>query len=218
MWKGGSVSLRKLVAPVLVLALVAGCKRSGEIAAGGITAVRTACPTVAIPAGTGDVTLFNPADSRDASAIDVVATIANVTSTCTESDDQVVTNVQFDVQARRASAEGARTVTLPYFVTVVRGGSSVVAKRIENVTLTFAPGQLRASTVGQGSSSIARSAATLPEDVRRRLTERRQAGDADAAIDPLTDPNIRQTVLSATFETLVGFQLTEDQLRYNATR
>ena len=37
-------------------------------------------------------------------------------------------------------------------------------------------------------------------------------------MDPLSDPAVRQAVLSATFEALVGFQLTEDQLKYNVTR
>jgi hypothetical protein len=58
----------------------------------------------------------------------------------------------------------------------------------------------------------------LPQEVRDRLTRRRKAGDEDAAVDPLADPKIRQAVASASFEALVGFQLTQDQLRYNATR
>ena len=34
----------------------------------------------------------------------------------------------------------------------------------------------------------------------------------------LTDPAIRTAVANATFEHLVGFQLSQDQLRYNVTR
>jgi hypothetical protein len=34
----------------------------------------------------------------------------------------------------------------------------------------------------------------------------------------MTDPAIRSAVANATFEHLVGFQLTEQQLRYNVTR
>ena len=64
----------------------------------------------------------------------------------------------------------------------------------------------------------ARSAATLPQEVRERLTRRRKAGDEDAAVDPLADPKVRSSVAAASFEALVGFQLTQDQLRYNATR
>ncbi len=50
------------------------------------------------------------------------------------------------------------------------------------------------------------------------LTRPRKAGEADAAVDPLTDPAVRAAVASATFEHLIGFQLTQDQLSYNATR
>ena len=42
--------------------------------------------------------------------------------------------------------------------------------------------------------------------------------DPDAAIDPLSNPTIREAVARATFEHLIGFQLTDAQLRYNATR
>ena len=38
------------------------------------------------------------------------------------------------------------------------------------------------------------------------------------AIDPLTEPTVRAAVQRATFEVLVGFQLDQDQLSYNATR
>ena len=58
----------------------------------------------------------------------------------------------------------------------------------------------------------------MPDDVREKLTRRRKAGDEDAAVDPLTNPEVRQAVASASFEALVGFQLTDAQLRYNATR
>ena len=65
---------------------------------------------------------------------------------------------------------------------------------------------------------VHRGAAALPADVRRTLTRPRKAGDPTAAVDPLTDPAIRTAVANATFEHLVGFQLTEQQLRYNVTR
>jgi hypothetical protein len=54
--------------------------------------------------------------------------------------------------------------------------------------------------------------------VREELTKKRKAGDEDAAVDPLTKPEVRSAVLRATFEALVGFQLTDDQLKYNAQR
>lgn len=199
--------------------VLGGCASKGEIdATGGITAVRSACPAVAVPAATGDVTLFDPTTSHDASAIDVTATMTNVRSTCNDAGDQIVTTVTFTIRGLRARTDAARDVTLPYFVTVVRGGTSVVAKRIGRVGLHFDAGQARAEVNGQGTSTITRAAATLPDEVRQKLTRKRKAGDEDAAIDPLTQPDIRQAVLRATFEALVGFQLTDDQLKYNATR
>jgi hypothetical protein len=215
------VSVRKLALPLLTLAILGGCSRAGEINVDGgvgITTLRSPCPHVAVPAGTGDVTLFTSPTDRTSTAIDVTAVLTNVKSTCDDSTDQVLTSVTFDVMARRASADGARDVQLPYFVTLVRGGGNVVAKRLGHVNLRFEPGQLRASVSGTGTTTVARSAATLPEDVRERLTRKRRAGEEAAAMDPLADPAIRQSVLSASFETLVGFQLTDEQLRYNATR
>ena len=65
---------------------------------------------------------------------------------------------------------------------------------------------------------MSRAATSLPEDVRDKLTRERRAGEVDAAIDPMTDPTVRAAVARATFEQLIGFQLTQEQLRYNATR
>lgn len=203
-----------------MLLVLGGCaNRSGEIdATGGITAVRSACPAVAIPAATGDITLFNPANDTSETALDVSATMTNVRSTCNDAGEQVATTVTFDVLARRTRTDDARDVSLPYFMAVVRGGSAVVAKRVGQVQLHFNAGQARAQASGQASSQVTRAAATLPAEVRERLTRRRKAGDEDAAIDPLTAPEVRQAVQRATFEALVGFQLTDAQLRYNATR
>jgi hypothetical protein len=213
------VSLPKLAAPALILLAIGGCARTGEIdPSGGITAVRSACPHVGVPAGTGDVTLFNPTTSRDATAIDVVAALTNVQSTCNDQGPQVQTAVTFDVLARRNAPGPARDVTLPYFITVVRGGSNVVSKRIGAVTVHFADGQIRAQASGTANAQIDRAAATLPDEVRQRLNRRRKAGEEAAAMDPLADPAVRTAVLSATFEALIGFQLTQDQLKYNATR
>jgi hypothetical protein len=204
-------------AALLSLAL-AGCAHEGDIQQTGILTSYTACPPVAVVAPAGDVTLFNPAASRDATAIDVVANITNLRSTCDESGDHIVTNATFDVQALRRDSRGARDVTLAYFATVVQGTGNVIAKRVRNVGLHFDDGAYRASTTGAATSQVLRSAATLPEDIRRQITRDRRPGDADAAIDPMADPAVRAAVERARFELLVGFELTADQLRYNATR
>jgi hypothetical protein len=212
------LSLAKLALPAMILLAVGGCNRTGEIMEGGISAVRSPCPRVGVPAGTGDMTMFDPPSSREADAIDITATMTNVVGTCNDSGPEIVTTVTFDVLVRRAKAGPARDVSLPYFITLVRGGSSVVAKRVGRVTVHFDEGQTRAQTSGQASTGVGREAATLPEDVRQTLNKKRRAGQEAAAMDPLSDPAVRSAVLSATFEALVGFQLTEDQLKYNVTR
>jgi len=215
----------RLRAPAIVATglavLLGGCASKGEIdlsSGVGITSIRSACPSVGIPASTGDVTVFDPPASRDAAAIDITAVMTNVRSTCNDVGSDIQTDVTFDVRASRIRTGAARDVTLPYFIAIVRGGTAVTAKRIGQITLHFDAGQVRASASGRATSTIARSAATLPDDIRKKLTEKRKAGDDDAAVDPLSRPEIRQAVKSASFEALVGFQLTDEQLKYNATR
>ena len=216
------VSVGKVGAGALLVALVlGGCAGRGELNTEdgvGVTAVRSACPTVAVPAGTGDVTLFDPPANRDASALDVTAVLTDVRSTCGDAGDQIVTTVTFNVVARRANAAAARDVDLPYFIAIVRGGSAVVAKRVGQVRVHFDAGADRAQVAATASTQVTRAAATLPADIRQQLTKKRKAGQQDAAIDPLSQPAVRQAVLRASFEALVGFQLTDAQLRYNATR
>lgn len=180
---------------------------------------RTACPAVATPVHTNDITLFNPPASRDASAIDVTATITNLRGHCADTaGDAIQSTASFEVRALRANTSGARDVTIPYFATVMRGEGRIVSKEISRVGLRFEDGQARASTTGSATVSINRAAATIPADVQEQLTRRREPGDPDAAIDPMADPAVRTAIANATFELLIGFQLTPDQLQYNATR
>ncbi|MEA1013652.1 hypothetical protein SH591_02590 [Sphingomonas sp. LY54] len=208
----------KVALPALLSLALAACASDGEITATGITVTRSACPAVAIPAATGDITLFNPETSRDATAIDVVASITNLRSTCDETGEYIISNATFEVQGQRRNPSGAREVVVPYFAVVVQGGNNVVSKRVGRVALRFEDGQYRASSAGTATSRVLRSAATLPEDIRRQITRERKPGDADAALDPMADPTVRTAVQRASFELLVGFQLTQEQLAYNATR
>ncbi|MDQ3077600.1 MAG: hypothetical protein M3Q83_02025 [Pseudomonadota bacterium] len=207
---------RSLVLVALMLASVACGRR--ELESGGVYVRRTVCPQVAIPAATGDVTLFDPANRTDSAAIDVVATMTNVRSTCDEGAAQIVSTATFDVVATRRDAGEARTVVLPYYDVAMQAGEKVVAKRIGQVAVTFAAGSQRGAGRAQGTISVSRAATVLPENVRAELTRERKVGDANAAIDPLSDPAIRAAVARATFEHLIGFQLTQAQLQYNATR
>lgn len=211
----------RLITALVLATALAGCRSAGDIVVDqgvGITAIRSACPAVGVADFTGDMTTFRLPGDTSAANIDVVGALTNVRSQCNDTGDKVYSSVTFDVLARRADARGARTVTLPYFVTVLRGGNAVIAKRIGSVTLQFADGQERVSASGKGGATIDKAEATLPAEIRDRLTRRRKAGDEDAAVDPLAQPEVKAAVARATFEVLVGFQLDQNQLTYNATR
>ncbi|HST35822.1 MAG TPA: hypothetical protein VLK25_04240 [Allosphingosinicella sp.] len=146
--------MRAAAAASLLALTLAGCAREGDISSSGIITRYTACPPVAIAAPTGDVTLFNPANSRDARAIDVVAQITNVRSTCDETGEYIVTQATFVIQAQRRDTSGARDVVLPYYGVVVQGESNVIAKRVSRAGLHFEAGQARAQTTGTASSRV----------------------------------------------------------------
>jgi hypothetical protein len=211
------VKARSFLLVSLMLATTA-CAGGKTIEDGGVYTKRTLCPQVAIPAGTGDITLFDPVGRTDAAALDVVATITNVRSTCNEASDPIVSNATFDVVASRRDAAAARTVVLPYFDVAMQAGADVAAKRIGQVAVNFPAGSRRGTGRAGASIRISRASTALPEDVRAKLTQRRKSGDVNAAIDPLSDPAVRAAVARATYEHLIGFQLSNEQLRYNATR
>lgn len=205
----------------LAAASLGACKSEGDIVVNqgvGITAIRSLCPAVGVPDYLGDVTTFTQAGAKTQSALDVTAVITNVRPACDESGAKVYSEATFDVLGTRRDAGAARSVELPYFVTVLQGGSAVVTKRVGTVRLDFAAGETRASTTARAGAYVDAAAATLPADVRERITRKRKAGDIDAALDPLADPEVKAAIARSTFEMLIGFQLTQDQLAYNATR
>ena len=127
----------RLMTIALVALAMAGCRSKGELVIDesvGVTAVRSACPAVGIPDYTGDVTVFRAGSGTTADDIDLVASMTNVRSQCNEGardgSGKVYSTVSFDVLARRSDARGARQVVLPYFVTVLRGGSAVNLRRV----------------------------------------------------------------------------------------
>ena len=158
--------------------------------------------------------MFNPAGSTDARAIDVTATITDVRNSCVDSGNDVVSTATFTVTALRRDAGPARQVVLPYFDVALQGGSKIVAKQIGQVGLNFPAGSQHAWTRAQATVRVNRGVASLPEDVRLTLVRPRKAGEPGAAVDPMTDPLIRTAVANATFEHLIGFQMSQDQLRY----
>jgi hypothetical protein len=209
------------LAALAAVILLSACRHAGDITSengGGVYAVRSACPIPGIPAGTGDITLFNPPGSTDSRAIDVTAAITDLRATCQQSSDEVISTATFTIVALRRDPGPGRQVVIPYFDVALRGGAEVAAKQIGQAVLNFGPGSLHAWTRVRAIVRVNRGAATLPANVRAILTRPRKGGEAEAAIDPMADPRIAKAVANATFEHLVGFELTQDQIRYNATR
>ena len=209
------------LAALAIVILLSACRSTGELTSengGGVYAVRSACPIAGIPAATGDITLFNPPGSMDSRAIDVTAAISDLRATCQDAGNDVISTVTFTVVGLRRDPGPARQVALPYFNVALRGGSEIAAKQVGQAVLNFAAGDIHGWTRVQATIRVNRGAATLPANVRAIFTRPRKAGEAEAAVDPLADPAVAKAVANATFEQLIGFQLTQDQLKYNATR
>lgn len=185
---------------------------------GGVKIARSSCPAVAVPTYTGDITLFSSPADRTIASLDLSAAITNVRTTCTEVGDRIQVVASFDVVARRAAAGPARQVSLPWFASVLRAGTQIESKQAGAVTVTFADNDVRGSAHASATASVSKAAATLPPEIMQRITRKRKVGGSDAALDPMTEPTVRDAVAKANFEMLVGFQLTESQLAYNSTR
>ena len=169
--------------------------------------------------GTGDITLFNPPEA----GICERSTSPRPSPTSAEaapmSGNDVVSTATFTVVAlRREAGPGApgRAALLRYR-DAGRQPRRRQARRASGAELPRRqPPRLgRSSRQSFGSTAPSRPCRPTSQNI---LTRPRKAGDADAAVDPLSDPAVRTAVADATFEHLVGFEMSQDQLKYNATR
>ncbi len=185
------------LAALIAVTMLSACRHTGDITSengGGVYAVRSSCPIAGVPAGTGDITLFDPAGSTDSRAIDVTATITDVRAVCQDAGADMLSTATFTVNALRRDAGPARQVVLPYFDVALQGGQTIAAKRIGRAVLNFEAGNVHAAARVQASVRVNRAVATLPANVRQILTRPRKSGEADAATDPLADPGVRAAV------------------------
>jgi hypothetical protein len=196
----------------VMAATVAGCQRNP------LVVKRSPCPAVAVPTYLGDVTLFRPGGAADANNIDLVATLTNVRETCIEGDVTLTTDITFDIVARRNDPGPARSLTLPVFTSIVQGGNLVLSKQVVPVQVNFAEGATRAMASGGVRTNVSRAQTQLSPELQAKIARKRKATDADAAIDPLADPEVRAALRAASFEALIGFQLDEAGLAYNVTK
>ena len=210
------------LAALLALTLLGACRHTGDLTAengGGVYAVRSTCPIAGIPTGTGDITLFNPpgstrfaGDRRDCGDHRGARDLPGRGATKWFRPSPSPSPRSAAMPARRGRS------FCPISTSRCSGGATIAAKQVGRRSLNFPAGSQHAMTRAQASVRVNRGAATLPANVRTILTRPRKAGEAEAAVDPLSDPAVRTAVANATFEHLVGFQLTQDQLKYNATR
>ncbi|MEI6486580.1 MAG: hypothetical protein WCO11_09975 [Sphingomonadales bacterium] len=203
------LSFTLLAVPLLMLA---GCDRNP------LVVKRSSCPAVAVATYAGDVTLFTPGAAPDAANVDAMATITNVRDECTETADRFAARITYDVVARRTDKSAARQLVLPVFAAVVQAGNIINAKQIANVTVNFAAGQDRAVGRGTAEASVSRAAAAVPQAVLDKVNRKRRAGDFDAAVDPMADPEVRSALRAASFEVVLGFQLDDRALAYNVAK
>ena len=200
---------------LLVLGVAASALALGACNRNPLLVKRSSCPAVAIPTYAGQYTRFNPAQSRDADAIEFTAQISDVQSNCVEGTDTLMTDLTFTVTAQRRKPGPAQQVYLPIFVALAQGGNVLVSKQVTGVLVKFEEGQLRAEARGGARAEVHRSAVALPADVQARITRERRPEELDALVDPLSDPQVRAAVRAASFEVLVGFQLDDASLAYN---
>ena len=93
------------------------------------------CPAVAVVGDAGTLTRFS-GEGRTIDDVLYTASISDVSVTCEESD-AVVSAVNFYVGAQSDGKITNETVTVPYFVAVLKDNSEVVTKRIFDVNLRF---------------------------------------------------------------------------------
>ena len=209
-WESLNLSKAFLISGLLVSALaMSACNRNP------LLVKRSPCPAVAIPTYAGSMTRFDPAQSRNADAIDFTAQVTDVSANCSEGAEFLTSDLSFTVTAQRRKPGPAREVYLPLFVSLAQGGNVLVSKQLTGVTLQFPEGALRAEARGGARAEVHRSAVTLPPEVQQRITRERKPDEPDALVDPLSDPQVRAAVRAASFEVLVGFQLDDASLAYN---
>jgi hypothetical protein len=173
-------------------------------------------PIAGVPAGTGDVTLFNPPTARISRAIEYRHQ-QRCSRVVPGAGNDVVSTATFTITALRR-IRARPQVVLPYFDVARPGGGKVAAKRGRGRrSLSFAPGA-RASVDPRQATVRVNAASRRCRRTFAKSHPAAQGRRSGAAVDPLTDPAVRAAVANSTFEHLVGFQLTMDQLRYNATR
>lgn len=121
----------KILGLVCLSAALAACSTNP------LEVVISRCPAVAVIGDISTWTEFKPgATTKTSDDLAYTATISEIDGGCTESDD-VVSAVDFSIYARKYDGYGETTVSLPYFVAIVKDNNSVISKKNFTATITF---------------------------------------------------------------------------------
>lgn len=192
--------LYRFISLAVVAAMLAGCSSNP------LQITRSICPAAAVARNVSDLTQFSPPTSRDADAITLTATFSDMAVKCSEKGSRIFSDLSVTIAGQRASAAGDQTISVPYFVAVVKGGQTLLSKQLYSANLDFKAGQVRAHTTQTVRADISRSAAIDA------------LGPAPKASKDASDPFVETVQKASPFEMVIGFQLTDDQIIYNARK
>jgi hypothetical protein len=161
---------------------------------------RTSCPAVAVPKHTGTITRFAQAGRYDTQDVQLVAAIGQLDANCEETDSGVRTALSFNIVATRPAKGPAAAAQLPYFITVVKDGETLIAKQVYGASINFAEGATSANL--PQVVTIATPKIPLPPRPKK-----------NNEIDEFAPPP-----KPALYELLVGFQLSDSEVVYNITK
>jgi hypothetical protein len=161
---------------------------------------RTSCPAISVPMHTGTLTRFAQAGRYDTQDVGLVATIGQLSDNCVENANGVNTAVSFNIMATRPEKGPATAVQLPYFITVVKDGDTLIAKQVYGASLDFADG----ATSGSLRQVVTVKTPDVPLPPKPKKHNE---------IDEFAPPP-----KPAIYEILVGFQLSEAEVVYNISK
>jgi hypothetical protein len=185
----------KLLPLIALPLLLAGCASTNPL-----EVRRTSCPALSVPMHTGSLTHFSQAGRFDTQDVRLTATISQLSDNCAENANGVNTAVSFTINATRPTKGAADSVQLPYFITVVKDGETLIAKQIYGASLDFADGAM----TGNVRQVVTVKTPEVP------LPPKPQKNNEIDEFAPPPKP--------AVYEILVGFQLTDADVIYNISK
>ncbi len=176
-----------LLGITIALGLLAGCNTANPL-----VVKRTSCPAVAVVKHAGSLSRFGSGGGFDAGNLQLNATLSGINSECTDKNG-ARSVVGFDISARSTAAGD---IELPYFVAVVKDGTTLLSKQ----TYTAKVRMDSAGNRGQAHVTVTITTPAVP------LPPKPKPSDFDEFAPPPKQLG---------YEVLIGFQLSEAEVVYN---